>query len=55
MWIPILDAHNKWVQAGAEERCVRYSVMHRGEGPEWGMTGEGSEDVTRNVMCCTMG
>ena len=50
-WIPIVDDHNEWVQAGGREKCIKFSDMH-GEKPEWGMTGEGSRDSTENVMCC---
>ena len=46
-----MDDHNEWVQAGAQEKCIKFSDMH-GESPEWGMTGEGNRDSTENVMCC---
>mmetsp|Transcript_6791 Transcript_6791/g.12770 ORF Transcript_6791/g.12770 Transcript_6791/m.12770 type:complete len:638 (-) Transcript_6791:169-2082(-) len=53
-WVPVLDGANEWVQSGVRETCTRYSDMHGGEYPEWGVTGNGNEEVTQNVMCCTM-
>ncbi|KAL7535673.1 hypothetical protein ACHAXR_008943, partial [Thalassiosira sp. AJA248-18] len=52
-WVPIINDHNEWVQAGAREKCIRYKDKFGGEvGPEWGLTGNDSADITENVMCC---
>ena len=46
-WLPIMDGANEWVRAG----CVAYSHEHPNR-PAWGMSGEGSEELTREIVCC---
>ena len=53
-WIPVMDAHNAWVQAAGRDSCIRYSDMH-GMTPDWGTTGLGNEGITQNIMCCLGG
>ncbi|KAL7550772.1 hypothetical protein ACHAWF_013996 [Thalassiosira exigua] len=51
-WIPILDLFDDWVLTNEDENsCIQYSHMH-GTATEWGTSGKGSEDITRNIMCC---
>lgn len=50
-WLPIIDHHNAWVNAGMKEGCTMYSSKF-GENPRWGITGEDNDDITQNVMCC---
>eukprot|EP00571_Detonula_confervacea_P005178 CAMPEP_0172328788 /NCGR_PEP_ID=MMETSP1058-20130122/60533_1 /TAXON_ID=83371 /ORGANISM="Detonula confervacea, Strain CCMP 353" /LENGTH=2032 /DNA_ID=CAMNT_0013045917 /DNA_START=48 /DNA_END=6146 /DNA_ORIENTATION=- len=58
-WVAISDELNDWVQVNAipeddlGETCLRYGSVH-GDHPEWGITGEGNEDITRHVVCCLM-
>jgi len=56
MWVPTLGfQENEWVQIGSDQDTVcmthRQVVDHP---PEWGLNGEGNEEITRNVMCCTI-
>ena len=41
-WIPIVDDHNEWVQAGAREKCIKFLDMY-GEKPEWGWREKAAE------------
>jgi len=50
-WVPISDMTNEWVDLNAKEPCVYYSDVYNSL-PAWGITGEGSENITRHVMCC---
>jgi hypothetical protein len=55
-WMPIIEKHNEWVQAGAREKCVKYSSKF-GDVPDWGITGQNGgvvdvESITQNLMCC---
>ena len=50
-WVPISDESNGWLNLGKENSCVRYTALFP-DPPEWGRTGEGSEELTRNIMCC---
>jgi len=55
-WAPIkesadLEDDNAWVSVSAENACTRYDRLHAAP-PVWGETGEGNEEITRNVACC---
>ena len=51
-WVPILNSINEWVQVGeGNDPCVAYSHTHP-DRPDWGMTGNHNEEITREVMCC---
>ena len=50
-WAPIMDSANGWVQVSSKNACVKYNTMNV-QPPLWGLTGEGSEEMTRHVMCC---
>ena len=50
-WVPILNNINEWVQLGLMNSCLAYSHMHPDK-PDWGMTGQDNEEITREVMCC---
>jgi len=55
-WVPMLEIPNEWVQVSAGEGvCSPYTVRYpdQQEGPEWGVTGEGSEAMTRHLICCS--
>lgn len=51
---------NQWVQIGTssaeggenESLCALYTDIHPPSGPEWGISGENSEEVTRHILCC---
>jgi hypothetical protein len=42
---------NGWVKVDATNPCAVYNTVY-GSAPAWGMTGEGTEAITRNVLCC---
>ena len=48
---PIIDSPNQWVQLSHYGVCELFSSMY-GAPPEWGLTGEGSEHLTQNILCC---
>lgn len=50
-WAPISDNNNGWISIGPDNTCQIYEIV-TGEQPEWGITGEGNEDIARHVMCC---
>ena len=50
-WALVYDAPNEWVQVGKDDSCELYSSVY-GSPPQWGLTGEDNEDITRNIMCC---
>jgi len=50
-WLPVIDTTNGWIQVGQADSCIAYSHEHMDK-PDWGMSGEGSEEFTRNIMCC---
>jgi len=50
-WLPVIDTMNEWIQVGQADSCIAYSHEHLNK-PDWGMSGKGSEEFTRNVMCC---
>ena len=49
-WVPIIDTPNGWVSVSAEDTCVPYHS--RNLPPEWGLTGNLNEQITRHIMCC---
>ena len=52
MWMPILNSVNDWVQVGpGASTCIAYS-HERPEKPDWGVSGDGSDELTQNIMCC---
>ncbi|KAK1747693.1 hypothetical protein QTG54_001656 [Skeletonema marinoi] len=51
-WAPIKDSNNGWVQVGSNDMCIRYMTLHL-DTPTWGITGEGNEEITRHLPCCT--
>jgi len=54
-WAPIYDKANEWVQIGqTDEACVLFSEAN-GSTPEWGISGEKNEEVTRHILCCHEG
>ncbi|KAL7462817.1 hypothetical protein ACHAXS_003191 [Conticribra weissflogii] len=51
-WAPVYDKANEWVQIGqAEKACVLFSEVN-GSTPNWGVSGEKNEELTRHIMCC---
>ncbi|KAL7498530.1 hypothetical protein ACHAWT_006292 [Skeletonema menzelii] len=50
-WVP-LDEDNAWIQVGQEDSCRLYSSLYNHPSPEWGLTGEDSESITRHILCC---
>ena len=51
-WSPIREAKNEWVQVSDFlGLCTRYSMMNLAN-PEWGLSGNGSEAMTRHIACC---
>ena len=50
-WAPIIDANNAWVSVSEQNTCVTYTVLNL-MNPEWGISGEDNEEMTRNIMCC---
>ena len=51
-WVPIKDSDNGWVQVSGNDMCIRYMTLYL-ETPTWGVTGEGNEEITRHLPCCT--
>jgi len=57
-WSPISNGANQWVQVGGMFTCKRYTELHDGKKPDWGITGisleheHGAGGITQNVMCC---
>jgi len=54
-WAPVSDVENDWVQLqhdGPSPTCVRYSTSHQDSLPDWGISGDDNEDLTRHVLCC---
>eukprot|EP00986_Skeletonema_menzelii_P003794 scaffold1223_cov148-Skeletonema_menzelii.AAC.1 len=51
-WAPIKDSNNGWVQVGRDNVCIRYMTLNL-DTPTWGITGEGNEEITRHLPCCT--
>ena len=51
-WSPVANDENWWVQTGvAEGPCMFYNVLHEGP-PDWGLSGNDNEGITRHVLCC---
>jgi len=50
-WVPIMDTPNGWVNIGEKNTCVKYNDI-RPHPPEWGLTGEDNEALTRHIKCC---
>eukprot|EP00581_Thalassiosira_minuscula_P005828 CAMPEP_0183746012 /NCGR_PEP_ID=MMETSP0737-20130205/66532_1 /TAXON_ID=385413 /ORGANISM="Thalassiosira miniscula, Strain CCMP1093" /LENGTH=2336 /DNA_ID=CAMNT_0025981691 /DNA_START=12 /DNA_END=7019 /DNA_ORIENTATION=- len=51
MWVPISDSENDWVQVTENNACAIYSLEH-GKTPDWGVTGNDNEGITRHIFCC---
>jgi hypothetical protein len=50
-FVPIIDTPNQWVQLSSRGVCELHSSLY-GSPPEWGLTGEDNEEMTRNIVCC---
>ena len=50
-WVPIMDTPNGWVNIGEKNTCVKYNDI-RPHPPEWGLSGEDNEAITRHIKCC---
>ncbi|KAK1737323.1 hypothetical protein QTG54_012190 [Skeletonema marinoi] len=50
-WAPVVNQENEWVQVGTGDVCELYSERY-GSKPDWGVSGENSEAITRHIMCC---
>ena len=50
-WVPVIDEANEWVQIALLNSCIKHSAMNP-EPPEWGRSGIGNEEITRNILCC---
>lgn len=50
-YAPIVDIPNGWVSVGPQETCMPYNAYNPVP-PEWGLSGNGSEEVTQHIMCC---
>ena len=51
-WTAIADSYNDWVVVGpGHDVCRTYVSVHY-ENPIWGLTGEGSEEMTEAIICC---
>ena len=53
-WAPVNEPFNSWVQVSSLQVCVKYENLNPEDKPSWGLTGIGSEDLTRHVLCCEM-
>lgn len=53
-WAPINAPFNSWVQVSDGQSCVRYERLNPDDHPDWGVTGVGSEEITRHIACCNM-
>lgn len=51
-WMPIGDAPNSWVLLSNTTSCAQYSHLYK-DPPPWGETGEGNEEITRHIACCS--
>ncbi|KAL9184308.1 hypothetical protein ACHAXT_002394 [Thalassiosira profunda] len=57
-WSAVSNGPNQWTQVGSMFGCRRYTDLHDGKKPDWGMTGisleheHGAGGITQNVMCC---
>lgn len=51
-WAPVSNKGNDWVRLDEEgETCVLYSASEGGM-PDWGLSGEDNEEMTRHIFCC---
>mmetsp|Transcript_12430 Transcript_12430/g.19128 ORF Transcript_12430/g.19128 Transcript_12430/m.19128 type:complete len:834 (+) Transcript_12430:2-2503(+) len=50
-WAPVVNQENEWVYVGTGDVCELYSAKY-GTNPDWGVSGENSEAITRHIMCC---
>ena len=50
-WAPISDHANDWVNIGTENTCIQWSNVNPTT-PDWGLSGEGSEEITQDILCC---
>jgi len=50
-WVP-LATENMWIQVGLEDSCRLYSDLYNHPSPDWGVTGEDNESITRHIVCC---
>lgn len=50
-FVPIIDSPNSWVQLSSNGVCELFSALY-GSPPQWGLSGESNEDMTRNILCC---
>jgi hypothetical protein len=57
-WSPVSNGDNQYVQVGDQFTCSRYTDLHEGKKPEWGLTGlspeheHGAGGITQNILCC---
>lgn len=57
-WSAISNGFNQFVQVGGTLSCNRYTDLHDGAKPDWGITGisldyeHGAGGITQNLMCC---
>ena len=57
-WSAISNGYNQFVQVGGTLSCKRYTDLHDGAKPDWGITGisldyeHGAGGITQNLMCC---
>jgi len=49
-WVP-LDSDNEWLQVGQEDSCISYASLYK-HNPDWGLTGDDNESITRHIVCC---
>jgi hypothetical protein len=50
-YAPLMSIPNGWVSIGPDNTCMPYNAYNPVP-PEWGLTGEGNEEITRHIMCC---
>ena len=57
-WSAVSNGFNQFVQVGGILSCKRYTDLHDGAKPDWGITGisldyeHGAGGITQNLMCC---
>ncbi|KAL7549954.1 hypothetical protein ACHAWF_015684 [Thalassiosira exigua] len=57
-WAAVSNGPNQFVQVGTLFACKRYTDLHDGKKPGWGITGvseeheHGAGGITQNVLCC---
>lgn len=45
-WAPMIDVPNGWISVGPENTCMPYNNFNAAP-PDWGLTGENNEEITR--------